>query len=66
MKRREFERHLRENRCVFAKEGARHTIFVNSKNGKVAAVPRHTELKKELVRRVCRDLEIPDPFSAKP
>ncbi|HUP59126.1 MAG TPA: type II toxin-antitoxin system HicA family toxin [Thermoanaerobaculia bacterium] len=63
MKRREFEQHLAQHGCVFAREGARHTAFLNPRNGRIAAVPRHTELKKGLVRAVCKVLEIPDPFS---
>ncbi len=63
MKLREFEQHPRKHNCVFAKEGARHTAYINSTNRKIAAVPRHKELKKRLVRAVCKALEIPDPFS---
>ena len=62
MKRRDFERHLRKHGCVFAKEGARHTAFINTANRKIAAVPRHTELKKGVVLGICKALEIPDPF----
>jgi mRNA interferase HicA len=64
MKRRDFERHLRDSGCVFGKEGARHTTFVNPRNRRTASVPRHTELKKGLVLAVCKALEIKDPFSA--
>lgn len=63
MKRRDFERHLSRHGCEFVKEGGRHTIFVNPRNGQIASVPRHTELKKGLVRAVCKVLEIPDPVS---
>jgi len=63
MKLRDFERHLAKQGCVFAKEGARHTAYINPRNRKIAAVPRHRELKKNLIRGVCKVLEIPDPFS---
>lgn len=62
MKRRDFEHHLREHGCVFGKEGARHTTFVNPRNRRSASVPRHTEIKKGVVFGICKWLEIPDPF----
>ncbi|MEO8218040.1 MAG: type II toxin-antitoxin system HicA family toxin [Acidobacteriota bacterium] len=62
MKRRDFEQHLEHHRCVFEREGARHTVFRNAGTGKRSTVPRHTELKKGLVVRICRDLDIPSSF----
>ena len=61
MKRRELVRHLEENGCRTLREGTRHTIYVNPRQKKVSAVPRHTEVNDILVRRICRDLEIPEP-----
>jgi len=63
MKRRDFVRHLENNGCVFSKEGARHTIYLNPKNGRNASVPRHNEIKKGVVKGVCKWLEIPNPLS---
>jgi len=64
VKRRDFVRHLEECGCEFAKEGARHTIYFNPSNRKTASVPRHTEIKRGVVRGVCRFLEIPEPPNA--
>ena len=61
MKRRELIRHLENNGCVELREGSRHTIFVNPRQKKVSAVPRHTEINESLARKICRDLEIPEP-----
>jgi hypothetical protein len=36
-------------------------MYVNPRQKKVSAVPRHTEINAILARKICRDLEIPDP-----
>ncbi len=59
MKREEFLRHLRKNRCYLKREGASHSLWVNSVTGNLQAVPRHSELSDALCRKICRDLEIP-------
>ena len=61
MKRRDFIRHLEDNGCEFLREGGAHTIYVNRRTRKSSAVPRHRELSRFLVRKICRDLEIPTP-----
>jgi mRNA interferase HicA len=63
LKRRDFIKHLENHGCMFAREGARHTVFFNPANKKTSSVPRTKEdLKKGLVLSVCRTLEIPSPF----
>jgi mRNA interferase HicA len=57
----DLERHLRENGCVLAREGARHSIWKNAANGKVSPVPRHREIKENTARSVCKFLGIPFP-----
>jgi mRNA interferase HicA len=61
MNRRAFERHLRANGCVLARHGSRHDIWTNPANDAEAAVPRHREIKRSLVRAICRQLGIPLP-----
>ena len=61
MKRRELIRHLEENGCRELREGGRHTVYVNPSQKKVSAVPRHTEINDILARKICRDLQIPEP-----
>lgn len=61
MKRRDLEKHLREHGCELFREGANHTVFWNPMRKKVSTVPRHREINDRLVRRICRDLEIPGP-----
>ncbi len=57
----ELERHLRKYGCTLAREGGRHSIWVNPANGASAAVPRHRELKKNTARRICQDLGVEKP-----
>jgi len=61
VKRRELLRHLRTHGCVFIREGSDHSWWGNPAANKRSAVPRHTEINKFLVRKICRDLGVPDP-----
>jgi mRNA interferase HicA len=62
VKRRDLLRHLREHGCIFVREGAGHTIVRNPLNGMQTEVPRHREIKFAMVRRICRDLNVPPPL----
>ena len=61
MKLRDLEKHLLQHGCVLAREGARHTLWQNPANGKVAPVPRHREIKEGTVRSICQQLKLPKP-----
>ncbi|MBI4324426.1 MAG: type II toxin-antitoxin system HicA family toxin [Chloroflexi bacterium] len=54
MKRREFIRELHEAGCYLKRPGSRHDIYANAKTGRIAPIPRHTEIKNsmcELIRK---------------
>jgi hypothetical protein len=38
-----------------------HTIYVNHAAQKSSAIPRHREINDFLARKICRDLQIPEP-----
>jgi len=59
MKRRELASYLREQGCVFIREGSRHSWWLNPAQNKRSSVPRHTEVVDQLARKICRDLGIP-------
>ena len=61
MKRRDFIQHLEAHGCRFAREGGNHTVYLNPANRKASTVPRHREIFDDLIRKICRDLEIPRP-----
>ena len=61
MKRRELLEHLERHGCEFLREGGNHTIYVNRAARKSSSVPRHREINEFLVRKICRDLQIPEP-----
>ena len=61
MKRRDLVRHLEAHGCYLLREGGRHSIFVNSTAEVTSAVPRHTEINEFLARKICRDLQVPEP-----
>jgi hypothetical protein len=43
------------------REGGKHSIDVNPATNATSAVPRHNEIYEYLVRKICRDLQIPPP-----
>jgi predicted RNA binding protein YcfA (HicA-like mRNA interferase family) len=53
-------RHLRRHGCYLKREGASHSLWCNPENGRVEAVPRHTEIPNNLARKICRGLSIPE------
>lgn len=61
MKRRDLIRHLEQHGCEFLREGARHTVYVNRSARKCSTVPRHREILEFTAKKICRDLEIPEP-----
>ncbi len=61
MKRNSLLKHLRRHGCILKREGSAHSLWTNLSNGIVEAIPRHTEIKDNLARKICRTLGIPDP-----
>jgi predicted RNA binding protein YcfA (HicA-like mRNA interferase family) len=61
MKRRDLLKHLHANGCELLREGGRHSVYWNPRNRKTSAVPRHNEIRNSLAKRICKDLEVPEP-----
>jgi predicted RNA binding protein YcfA (HicA-like mRNA interferase family) len=61
VKRHSLLKHLRRHGCYLKREGAAHSLWMNPQNGVVEAVPRHTEIKDGLARKICRTLGLSDP-----
>lgn len=61
MKLAHLERHLRQHGCSFLREGGAHTIWLNPQTRMIASVPRHREIKEGTARKICKQLEIPQP-----
>ncbi|MGH8064013.1 MAG: type II toxin-antitoxin system HicA family toxin [Candidatus Entotheonellia bacterium] len=64
MRRLDLIRHLEAHGCQRLREGRKHTIYVNRAAQKTSAVPRHREVNEFLARKICRDLQIPEPSTA--
>lgn len=56
MKRCDLERRLRMAGCYLKREGAAHALWTNPRTGAAEAVPRHTEIKEPLARKILRNL----------
>lgn len=61
MKRGGLLHHLEKHGCEFLREGGNHTIYVNRRAQKSSAIPRHREIIDFLARKICKDLDIPEP-----
>ncbi|EKD70299.1 MAG: hypothetical protein ACD_46C00576G0006 [uncultured bacterium] len=59
MKLKDLEKHLKTHKCEMKREGGNHTIWENISNKKIASIPRHREIKNNLVRKICKELDIP-------
>ena len=61
MRRLDLIRHLTAHGCQQLREGGRHSIYVNRDRSKKSTIPRHREINDFLARKICRDLEVPEP-----
>lgn len=61
MKLRDLISHLEVNGCQLLREGSKHSIYVNRVAKTTSSVPRHREINDFLARKICRDLQIPEP-----
>ena len=59
MKRKLLIKHLQLHGCVLAREGKKHSLYVNTKNNQTSAVPRHADIKDLLAKEICSELGIP-------
>ena len=65
MKRVDLIRHLERHDCEFLREGSSHTVYMNRVAQKSSTVPRHREINDFLARKICRDLQVPEPGEKK-
>lgn len=56
MKRKEFIRELVKAGCYIKRHGANHDIYMNSRTGRKAPVPRHAEIKESLCELIRKQL----------
>jgi predicted RNA binding protein YcfA (HicA-like mRNA interferase family) len=56
MKRTDLERRLRMAGCYLKREGRSHSLWMNPRTGVVEAVPRHTDIKEPLARKILKHL----------
>ena len=58
MKRGEFVKYLRSQGCELLREGGSHSWWWNPDLNKRSAIPRHSEIKDILVKKICKDLGV--------
>jgi mRNA interferase HicA len=57
MRRRELEKRLRIAGCFLKREGSSHSLWINPKTGVIEAVPRHSEIKEPLAKKILKSLD---------
>ena len=65
MKRRGLIRHQESHGCEPLREGGNHTVYVNRPARKTSTVPRHSEINDILAFKICRDLQVPEPYTSR-
>lgn len=63
VKRRDLGRHLEHHGCKLFRKGGNQAIYINRTTDNSSAVPRHREINEVLVKKICKDLEVPAPSS---
>jgi len=58
MKKRELLKYLRSQGCDLLREGGRHSWWVNTTLNKRSSIPRHSEIKDVLAKKICQDLGV--------
>ncbi len=53
-------RHLRRHGCYRLREGGNHSLGINPETGDKDGVPRHSEIKEGIARKICRTLSVPE------
>jgi mRNA interferase HicA len=56
MRRKELEQKLRRAGCYLKREGASHSLWINPETGVIEAIPRHTEIKELLAKKILKSL----------
>ncbi|PNW36202.1 UNVERIFIED_CONTAM: addiction module toxin, HicA family [Euhalothece sp. KZN 001] len=58
MKRKDLEKKLRKAGCYLKREGASHSLWINPQTGVTEAIPRHTEIKEFLAKKILKRLNV--------
>ncbi len=66
MKRRELLRHLQAYGCELLREGGKYSIYWNPTSRRTSSIPRHNEIVDLLAKKICRDLNISEPWLEPP
>jgi mRNA interferase HicA len=47
---------LRSAGCYLKREGSSHSLWINPKTGNIEAIPRHSEIKEPLAKKILKNL----------
>ena len=61
MKREKLLKHLTAHGCVLFKEGAKHSHWINPRDGSRTIIGRHRDVPTHTARGICRQLNVSPP-----
>ncbi|MFH1090199.1 MAG: type II toxin-antitoxin system HicA family toxin [Pseudomonadota bacterium] len=61
MKRHDLIRHLETHGCELFRQGGKHSVYMNRRARKTSTIPRHRDINDFLAKKICRDLQVPEP-----
>jgi len=61
VKRRDLLRYLSRCGCEQLREGGNHSWWLIPSQNLRCSIPRYTEVKELLVRKICKDIGVPPP-----
>ena len=56
MKKKLLEKRLKKAGCYLKREGSSHSLWINPITGVVDAVPRHSDIKEPLAKKILKSL----------
>ena len=56
MKRKDLEKKLRLAGCYLKREGSSHSLWINPQIAVIEAIPRHSEIKEPLAKKILKNL----------
>ncbi len=61
MKQGKLIQYLKKKGAYLLREGAKHSVYYNPENGKISTIPRHNNVKRFTVQKICKDLKLEIP-----
>jgi predicted RNA binding protein YcfA (HicA-like mRNA interferase family) len=58
LKRKKLIKELIKAGCYLKRHGKKHDLYINSRTGRIAPIPRHSDIKESLCKLIKKQLQI--------